>query len=1204
MNMKKRCKRLLSLFLVCVMVLSLMPATVFAASSQSSANTLTEGSSQKVKIDQTGDEKSFTFTASDSNAYIMYCQYEKDADMCFPTVTASSSNAITVVEPTYINPHPIERYIGYVVEGNAGDSYTMTFQSNERMSYYVTVGVGRPLAAADVNGFSGYYFKPGNSLYYNSLNQDHIIKVSKDEKTLELIFFMDSRFAYDASTTWRADSSKTGVISFAGSKDVAVFDNNVYGNKIGYAPVFNLNGDGTAEITITAEYKGKEVSEVYTVIVGEEQGNGDGDDRKVVNVTSMEALRQNIDSADKSNRILVFEGSGNLIVRSDLTIPEHIEVQFEGHHLIIDENATLTVDGWMACEDLTVAGNVIVNRWFNVNDETVVNGTMTLAKNSFNAGKKLDVSNGKIRSYGQSIHMQYGDNVLNGIENIEFDEEWLKVRIEVLYDSAAELEDKLKYLSKSGNYISDDRVVYTMWVPNDDSTSTDPLVIKQNILVPKHVELNMETLSGYVIENGYKVTNFGAINVNVPLQVNGTLINEGRLDVNYNYQNTGTLTIGSAGSYSGFGELYAHADSRIQTLDELFKNFNLGDFDASYNVDPENHKHWYMQNVTGRTKLATPFNLHWGTEYREMWDWDAQNQMDVIIGFHKLERPGCMSWETDRPDQARAEIMVYRVGETKPVLECSWGFDPQRQPQYRSVDDFMRFGLPSGSYYFTVQSMADSIEYRNSDIADSRYDKDGNFNPAGIYHYVSAADQLSPAVNLKWDDRDDHVVRWATWDDNSNSSYIDGYWVEYYYSPTLNGVYEQYGGSHGRGNTESEMPFENHFLQERGIGYYKFKVKVLSSDIETIGNSEWSAFSPALEVKDISVKVSSDLNQLVNDVNNNNLQPDDIRTAVQNMDTQDLQTALLADKDNVFATQHMAQLEKMAGGPAQVQVTPDASAFNVQDVSIVGANLNNKAEEDDSITLVVDKPQKQHVIPERYNSAVAVRFSMTLENVVDPKHLEVPVKITLPVPSNINPDFLVIMHYDVYGGHELILPHVYEMNGKYYADFVLTSFSDFIMVERLPYQGSDDDNEPAFTKKPAVAENPLPGYVVDGTWTLTDGKWTFADSNGEAYKNKWAAVVNPYAKKEAGHSEFDWFFFDENGFMMTGWVLDAGRWYYLNPVSDGTQGRMLTGWQLIDGKWYYLNTVSDGTKGAMITDAWIDNYYVDANGVWDETKTK
>jgi glucan-binding YG repeat protein len=49
---------------------------------------------------------------------------------------------------------------------------------------------------------------------------------------------------------------------------------------------------------------------------------------------------------------------------------------------------------------------------------------------------------------------------------------------------------------------------------------------------------------------------------------------------------------------------------------------------------------------------------------------------------------------------------------------------------------------------------------------------------------------------------------------------------------------------------------------------------------------------------------------------------------------------------------------------------------------------------------------------------------------------------------------------------------------------------------------------------------------------------------------------------------------------------------------------MLTGWQLIDGKWYYLNPVSDGTKGAMITNSWIDIYYVDENGVWDETKTK
>ncbi|MBQ2402149.1 MAG: peptidase A26, partial [Lachnospiraceae bacterium] len=150
----------------------------------------------------------------------------------------------------------------------------------------------------------------------------------------------------------------------------------------------------------------------------------------------------------------------------------------------------------------------------------------------------------------------------------------------------------------------------------------------------------------------------------------------------------------------------------------------------------------------------------------------------------------------------------------------------------------------------------------------------------------------------------------------------------------------------------------------------------------------------------------------------------------------------------------------------------------------------------------------------------------------------------------------------------------------------------------------DNTAETTKPKKAPAVEAALPEYVSYGQWTSAEGKWTFADSNGEVYKNKWAAVVNPYAKKEAGQSVFDWFFFDVNGHMMTGWIFEGGRWYYLNPVSDGTQGRMMTGWQLIDGKWYYLNTVSDGTKGAMLADAWIDGYYVDANGVWDATKTK
>lgn len=70
--------------------------------------------------------------------------------------------------------------------------------------------------------------------------------------------------------------------------------------------------------------------------------------------------------------------------------------------------------------------------------------------------------------------------------------------------------------------------------------------------------------------------------------------------------------------------------------------------------------------------------------------------------------------------------------------------------------------------------------------------------------------------------------------------------------------------------------------------------------------------------------------------------------------------------------------------------------------------------------------------------------------------------------------------------------------------------------------------------------------------------------------------------------------------MATGWMKDKGQWYYLNPTSDGTQGKMYTGWQFINGNWYYFNTISNGTKGALVTNAWIGDYYVNENGIWVE----
>lgn len=95
-----------------------------------------------------------------------------------------------------------------------------------------------------------------------------------------------------------------------------------------------------------------------------------------------------------------------------------------------------------------------------------------------------------------------------------------------------------------------------------------------------------------------------------------------------------------------------------------------------------------------------------------------------------------------------------------------------------------------------------------------------------------------------------------------------------------------------------------------------------------------------------------------------------------------------------------------------------------------------------------------------------------------------------------------------------------------------------------------------------------------GDWSQNaDGTWNF-NQGGKKVAATWALVQNPYAGN-AGQ----WFYFDANGTMLTGWVWIKGadgvtRCYYLNPTSNGSKGAC------------YLN----GTTP--------DGYTVDASGAW------
>ena len=182
--------------------------------------------------------------------------------------------------------------------------------------------------------------------------------------------------------------------------------------------------------------------------------------------------------------------------------------------------------------------------------------------------------------------------------------------------------------------------------------------------------------------------------------------------------------------------------------------------------------------------------------------------------------------------------------------------------------------------------------------------------------------------------------------------------------------------------------------------------------------------------------------------------------------------------------------------------------------SMIGAALN--AEGNSSVELQISKPDQntERVIPEAYNNTLVVSFSMDLvgksegqEDVVltkeangDSKQLDIPVKLRIPVPTGINPQFLVILHHDMSGNvDEILMPYIdYDEDGKAFATFVLTHFSDFSFVEaRVSFEDGGDkvnvtaklpENASAVQAYCAAYDEAGKMLAISETGTLKDGK--------------------------------------------------------------------------------------------------------------------
>ena len=134
------------------------------------------------------------------------------------------------------------------------------------------------------------------------------------------------------------------------------------------------------------------------------------------------------------------------------------------------------------------------------------------------------------------------------------------------------------------------------------------------------------------------------------------------------------------------------------------------------------------------------------------------------------------------------------------------------------------------------------------------------------------------------------------------------------------------------------------------------------------------------------------------------------------------------------------------------------------------------------------------------------------------------------------------------------------------------------------------------------------GEAITDTWKKNGDDWYYLDSDGiraadrqidEYYVGedgkrvsmKWVSVENEDFWDEDDAPEFLYYYYGRDGKALTSkWASINGQWYYFDA-----EGYMATGWIELDGKSYYL----DPSTGAMYANTRTpDNFWVDASGVW------
>lgn len=141
--------------------------------------------------------------------------------------------------------------------------------------------------------------------------------------------------------------------------------------------------------------------------------------------------------------------------------------------------------------------------------------------------------------------------------------------------------------------------------------------------------------------------------------------------------------------------------------------------------------------------------------------------------------------------------------------------------------------------------------------------------------------------------------------------------------------------------------------------------------------------------------------------------------------------------------------------------------------------------------------------------------------------------------------------------------------------------------------------------KTTYADNPA--YVLDTIdknysfkWALDKkGNWKLyiRRLNGKLINlsNVWVNIGRTIRESDGTEKYvIDYYYFDLNGNMVTGWYVDVDKKVYYLQTAESELGRMARGWKKIGDDYYYFNLQGELLKDTITP----DGFHVDASGRW------